>query len=164
MRHGIAAHRAAEHQKDGRKYGGLYHWQRDTTHYLVLRRIEDSRRFLQVGVHIAKYAADKYVRKRRIVKSQHYNAGEHSLTPPQRHTDTEQAGKQSVAAARDRVAVEHVIPHQRQGPLRHYVRKDKYRAEILFALHVGARNQKCEQASEHNSGYAGEKRQNQGIP
>ena len=76
MRHGIRAHGAAEHQQDGGQNGGLDHGQCDLAHGLPLGGIQNGSGLLQIGVHIPENAADEDVGKRRVVQSQHHQAGE----------------------------------------------------------------------------------------
>ena len=52
--------------------------------------------FLAFDVHVAEDAADEDIRERRVVQREHHNAGEHALTPPQRHADAEKRGQQAV--------------------------------------------------------------------
>ena len=73
VRHGIAAHGAAEHQEYGGEYGRLDHGEGDAEHYLPLGRVQYGGRLFQVGVHVAENAADERA---------------HSAGPARSHTGT----------------------------------------------------------------------------
>ena len=163
MRHGIRTHCTAEHQQNGGKDRGLDHRERDAEHRFPLRRVQNGRRLLKIRVHVAEDAADQDIGKRRIVQTQHHEAREQALAPPDRHVDAEQGCQQAVGRAGDGVGVKQVLPHDSQRPLRHDIRENKDGAEILSPRKVGARDQKREQAAVEDGHKAGSDRQQHRI-
>ena len=163
MRNGITAHRASENQKNRRKDCGLDHRQRNAEHYLDFRRIEDSCRFFKVCVHITENTADEDIGKCGIMKSEHYNARENTLTPPKRHTDSEKRREQTVARVRYKVAVEKVSPYHRQRPLRHNVWENEYCAQIFFEFEICSCHEEGKKPAEDYRRNAGEKCNYDGI-
>ena len=155
MRHRVGAHGTAEHQQDRGEDCGLDHRQRDAEHDAPLGRIENGRRLLKVRVHVPEDAADEDVRKRRIVQTEHHQAGEQALTEPLGHVDLEQRGQQSVGGAGDLGAPEQVLPHHRQRPLGHDVGEDEDGAQILAKRHIGAGDEEREGAAVENGNDAG---------
>ena len=103
MRHRVGAHRAGKDQQHRAQHGGLDQRQRHAGEDLEARRAHDGGGFLKVRVHVAEDAADEDVRERRVVQREHHDAGEHALTPPQRHADAEKRGQQAVGRAGDEV-------------------------------------------------------------
>ena len=155
MGHGVRAHGAAEHQQNGGQNGGLDHGQRDLAHGLPLGGVQDRGGLFQIGVHVPENAADEDVGKRRVVQSQHHQAGKQPLAPPKRHVDAQCGGQQSVGGSGDRIGVKEVLPHHGQRPLGHDVGEDENRAEVLPPGQIGAGDQKGEHTAEENGHHAG---------
>ena len=146
VRNGVASHRAAEDQQDRGEDGRLDHRDRDAQHRLPLRGVEDGRRLLEVGIHVAEDAADEDVGEGGVVQSEDHHAGEQSHAPPCRHHDAE-GRQQSVGRACDCIGREHVLPDDREGPLGHDVGEYEDGAQVFPGLEVRPCDQEGEDAS-----------------
>ena len=163
MGHGIGAHGTAEHQQDGGQNRGLDHGKGDSHHGLPLWGIQDGGGLLQVGIHVPENAANEDVGEGGIVQAQHHQAGEQSLAPPFWHGNAEERRKQAVGGAGDGVGIEQVLPHHRQGPLRHDVGENENGAQVFPPGQVGAGDEEGKNAAEENGDHAGAHRQIHGV-
>ena len=163
MRHGVAAHGAAEHQQNGGEYGGLDHGEGDAEHYLPLGSVEYGRGLLKVGVHVAENAAYQDVGEGGVVQSQDYNARKQPHAPPGGHLYAQRGGQQAVGGAGDGVGVEEVLPHDGESPLRHDVGEDKDAAQVFAEGQVRPRDEEGHDAAEEYGHNAGAHAHEQGV-
>ena len=80
----ITSHCASEYKKNGGENRRLNHREGNPAHNLPPGRIENSRRLLQVGIHIPENSSNQNIGKGRVMESQNNGAGNQSLTPPLR--------------------------------------------------------------------------------
>ncbi len=124
----VGAHRGSENEQDRTEDRRPDHRQCHAQHDLPLRGVEDGRRLLEVCIHVLKDAADQDVGERCVVKTEHHGTRESAEAEPLRHTDTEQRCEEAIRGTADSIGVKHMLPYDRQCPLRHDVRENENRA------------------------------------